>query len=198
VVTLASFLLPLLAALFGLPPYMGLMAGLGVVWLLIDLAKRARPQPTHLQANIRSFFQQTDIESIQFFVGILLAVAALHALGILHFVTELLLGSTPGVERLITTFTSLGVLSAIVDNVPLTAAAISALGDISPHLWVLLALTVGTGGSLLVIGSAAGVIAMGMVPELTFGKYLKTATVPALLGFIASVGVWLAQTAIFY
>lgn len=197
-ITLVSFLLPLVATLFGLPPYMGLLAGLGVVWLLIDVAKQARPQPTHLQAHIKKFFQQTDIESIQFFVGILLAVSALHALGVLTTITDILLGTNPDMGRLVTTFTSLGFLSAIVDNVPLTAAAISALSGISPQLWVLLALTVGTGGSLLIIGSAAGVVAMGMVPELTFGRYLKVATLPALAGFIAAIGVWLAQTAIFF
>ncbi len=191
--TLGSFLLPLGAAQLGLPPYMGLMTGLGIVWLLIDLLKRARPQETHLQANIRRFFQQTDLESIQFFLGILLAVGALHALGLLDIFTNALLGLDPSIERLVASFIGLGVGSAIVDNVPLTAAIISTLDYVPSQLWVLLALAVGTGGSLLVIGSAAGVIAMGMMPELTFGKYLKIGTVPALLGFIAAMAVWLAQ-----
>ena len=191
--TLGSFLLPLGAAQLGLPPYMGLITGLGIVWLLIDLLKRARPQETHLQANIRKFFQQTDLESIQFFLGILLAVGALHALGLLDIFTNALLGADPSVGRLISSFVGLGIGSAIVDNVPLTAAVILTLDYVPSQLWVLLALAVGTGGSLLVIGSAAGVIAMGMMPELTFGKYLKIGTVPALLGFIAAMGVWAAQ-----
>jgi Na+/H+ antiporter NhaD/arsenite permease-like protein len=191
--TLGSFLLPLGAAQIGLPPYMGLITGLGIVWLLIDLLKRARPQETHLQANIRRFFQQTDLESIQFFLGILLAVGALHALGILDIFTNIILGLDPSIERIFGAFVGLGIGSAIVDNVPLTAAVISTLDYVPSHLWVLLALAVGTGGSLLVIGSAAGVIAMGMMPELTFGKYLKIGTVPALLGFIAAMAVWVAQ-----
>ncbi len=198
IVTLISFLLPLGTTLLGLPPYMGLLAGLGIVWLLIDVAKKARPQPTHLQASIQKFFQQSDIESIQFFVGILLSVAALHALGILDHMTDLMLGSTPSLERVVSAFAGLGLLSALVDNVPLTAAAISALENISSSLWVLLAITVGTGGSLLVIGSAAGVVAMGMIPEMSFGRYMKVATLPALAGFIAAIGVWLAQRAIFF
>ena len=193
VATIGAFLLPLAATLVGLPPYLGLIAGLGLVWLLIDVAKQARPQETHLEARIKKFFQQTDLESIQFFVGILLAVAALHALGLLDLATNQLLGATPGFARQVATFAGLGVGSAIVDNVPLTAAAISALDGISSTLWVLLALTVGTGGSLLVIGSAAGVIAQGMVPELTFGRYLKIGTLPAAAGFAAALVVWLTQ-----
>ncbi len=196
--TFISFFLPVFATLFGLPPYMGLLAGLGGVWLLIDVAKKARPQETHLQANIRHFFQQTDIESIQFFVGILLAVSALHALGILHTATDFLLGAEPSYARLISVFSGLGVGSAIVDNVPLTAAAISALDGVSTSLWVLLAIAVGTGGSLLIIGSAAGIIAMGMVPEITFGKYLRIGTVPALLGYVGAVATWLLQHWIFF
>jgi Na+/H+ antiporter NhaD/arsenite permease-like protein len=191
--TLGSFLLPLGAAQLGLPPYMGLITGLGIVWLLIDLLKRARPQETHLQANIRRFFQQTDLESIQFFLGILLAVGALHALGLLDIFMNALLGFDPSVQRLAVSFAGLGVGSAIVDNVPLTAAVISTLDYVPSQLWVLLALAVGTGGSLLVIGSAAGVIAMGMMPELTFGKYLKIGTIPALLGFMAAMLVWTIQ-----
>lgn len=195
--TLGSFLLPLGAATMHLPPYLGLLLGLGLVWFLIDAAKKVRPQKTHLQADIKHFLQQTDIESIQFFVGILLAVAALHALGILDTLTGWLLGQSPTFMRLVGAFVGLGASSAIIDNVPLTAAAISSLEGVSSSLWVLLALMVGTGGSMLIIGSAAGVIAMGMVPEMTFGRYLKVGTVPALVGFVAAVGVWLLQAQLF-
>lgn len=197
-VTLGSFSLPLVASFFNLPPYLGLLAGLGMVWLLIDLAKQTRPQATHLDAKISKFLQKTDIESIQFFVGILLAVAALHALGLLDILTEMLLGQDPGWGRLVGAFVGLGFGSAVIDNVPLTAAAISSLSGISQSLWVLLALTVGTGGSLLVIGSAAGVVAMGMLPELTFGRYLKIASVPALVGYIAAILIWIGQYQLFF
>jgi len=198
IATSGSFLLPLLAAGLRLPPYMGLVAGLGMVWFLIDVAKRTRPQETHLKARIKKFFQQTDLESIQFFLGILLAVGALHALGVLDLAMMWLLDDFPSSEKIATAFVGLGLGSAIVDNVPMTAAVINSLTDIPATLWVLLAISVGTGGSLLVIGSAAGVIAMGMVPQLTFTKYLKIGTLPALLGFIAAIGVWIIQYWLFF
>lgn len=196
--TFASFLLPLAASLIGLPPYLGILAGLAGVWLLIDIAKVARPQETHLQAHIKGFLQKTDIESIQFFIGILLAVGALHALGILHLVTDGLLGANASTLRIASGFVGLGAFSALIDNVPLTAAAIAALGNISSSLWVLLALTVGTGGSMLVIGSAAGVVAMGMVEGMTFTKYVRVATLPAIVGFLAAVVIWTVQYRFFF
>ncbi len=193
IATLASFLLPLIASAISLPPYLGLLAGLGGVWLLIDVAKHMRPKATHLEANIHHFLRQSDIESIQFFVGILLSVAALHSLGLLDIATQWLLGSEPSFTQLVTSFAGLGITSAVVDNVPLAAAAISAVHDVPSAFWVLLSLSVGTGGSVLVIGSAAGIVAMGMVPELNFGKYLKIAALPALVGFVAAIAVWVVQ-----
>jgi Na+/H+ antiporter NhaD/arsenite permease-like protein len=121
----------------------------------------------------------------------------MHAMGILDVLTEALLGHDATPSRIITAFAGLGVASAIIDNVPLTAAAISSLEGVSASLWVLLALCVGTGGSMLVIGSAAGVVAMGMLPGLNFGKYLRVATIPALLGFVSAVAVWIGQYALF-
>lgn len=194
---LGSFLIPLFVAPLGLQPYLGRLAGLGIVWIMIDFAKRARPQDTHLQAKIQRFLQHTDMESIQFLIGILLSVAALHALGILTIFATFLMGEAPSYMRTVLSFIGLGLGSAIVDNVPLTAAAISALQGVPSFLWVFLAIMVGTGGSLLVIGSAAGVIAMGMIPELTFTKYLRLGTVPALAGFVAAILVWLGQTIVF-
>ncbi len=102
-------------------------------------------------------------------------------------------GADPSVARIVAGNVGLGVLSSILDNVPLTAIAIQILNVTDPALWVLLAITVGTGGSMLVIGSAAGVIAMGMVKELTFGRYLKLAAMPALVSYLVGVGVWLVQ-----
>jgi Na+/H+ antiporter NhaD/arsenite permease-like protein len=198
IATIGSFLLPLVAALVGLPPYMGLIAGLGFVWFLIDVAKRARPQETHLKARIKKFFQHTDLESIQFFLGILLAVGALHAMGVLDIATNFLLNDFSSDGQIAAAFIGLGIGSAIIDNVPLTAAVISSMPHISAYLWVLLAIAVGTGGSLLVIGSAAGVIAMGMMRRLSFTQYIKIGTLPALLGFIAAMIVWAIQYWIFF
>ncbi len=194
----ASFALPVAMNGFNLPPYLGLLFGLGLVWVLIDVFKKVRPYPTHLEASIEELIKRTDIASLKFFVGILLAVSALHSLGILEVFSRLFYGSDPTIMRLILGNSGLGALSALVDNVPLTAIAIQALPAASPSLWVLLALTVGTGGSLFIIGSAAGVVAMGMVRELTFGTYVKIASFPALVGFITAIGVWAAQYYFFF
>jgi Na+/H+ antiporter NhaD/arsenite permease-like protein len=132
-----------------------------------------------------------------FFVGILLAVAALDALGVLTIISNLLLGSNPGSARIIIGNSALGFLSAIVDNVPLTALAIDLIPVADPSLWTLLAYCVGTGGSLLVIGSAAGVIAMGMIRELTSTAYVRIATMAVGLAYIAGIAVWGLQRLIF-
>lgn len=192
-----SFVLPVIFNQIHLPPYLGLLLGLGIVWLIIDLFKQIRPKPTHLEASIDEFIKKTDIPSLKFFIGILLAVSALANLGILETASHYLYGEEGSLIRIVFGNIGLGFLSAIVDNVPLTAIAIDVLPTPDPNLWVLLALTVGTGGSLLVIGSAAGVIAMGMVKELSFGNYLKHAFVPALAGYIAGISVWAVQYFVF-
>lgn len=192
-VTLLSFSLPLVMNLIGLAPYFGLVLGLGFVWSLIEFIKSKSNHHTHLTANIDKLLQKTDIASLQFFAGILLAVSALHALGVLEFVSSYIFGKNPDMNRFIIANSVLGLLSAVVDNVPLTALAIDIIHTTDTHVWVLLALTVGTGGSFLIIGSVAGIVAMGMVKELTFDKYLKIAGVPALIGYLVMIAVWLVQ-----
>ena len=192
-IVLMSFTLPLVMNVIGLPPYMGLMIGLGAAWMFIEFAKTRSRKETHLSANIDGLLQKTDISSLQFFIGILLAVSALHSLGILEVLSHIVFGADPSFARLVGGNTVLGLLSAIVDNVPLTALVIDIMKVNDPVLWVLTALAVGTGGSALAIGSVAGVVAMGMVKELTFGAYLKYATVPALIGYAAAIGVWYLQ-----
>ena len=193
VLALASFGLPLLVAQFGLPPYMGLLAGLAIVWIMTGVLARVSDRQTHLTADIEQFLRNVDIPSLQFFVGILLAVAALNALGVLSRISTTLLGSNPGVERIILANSALGIMSAIVDNVPLTALAIDLIPTTEPRLWTFLAYCVGTGGSLLVIGSAAGVIAMGMIRELTSAAYVRIATSAVALAYVAGIAVWGVQ-----
>jgi len=108
-----------------------------------------------------------------------------------------LFGENPADSRLILGSILLGVFSAILDNIPLTAAAIDILQTTDFRIWVLLAICVGTGGSMLVIGSAAGVVAMGMVKELSFMKFLRIATIPAAIGYVAGIGVWYIQYLVF-
>lgn len=194
----ASFTLPLFTSLIDLPPYVGLLLGLGIVWLVVDGLKRIAPKETHLSASIEDFLKKIDIPSLKFFVGILLAVSALSAVGVLDYMTGFIYGhGTASETSIVVGNIALGLLPSILDNVPLTAIAIQILDTTNVSLWVLLALCVGTGGSLLVIGSAAGVVAMGMVKELSFYKYFKIAFVPALSGFIVGVGVWALQNYIF-
>lgn len=195
--SLISFSFPLFMNMIGLPPYMGLLLGLGFSWLLIEFIKTKSHKETHLEANIEHLLQKTDIASLKFFVGILLSVSALQVLGVLEIVSHSIIGEHPDFTRLVFGNSILGFLSAIVDNVPLTALAIDIIKVNSPEMWVLTALAVGTGGSALVIGSVSGVVAMGMIKGLTFDKYLKIATLPAIVGYVAAIGVWLLQYRIF-
>ncbi|MCB9819011.1 sodium:proton antiporter NhaD [Candidatus Nomurabacteria bacterium] len=190
----ASFVLPPLAHLIGLPPFMGLLLGVGLVGLTIGwFSNNAKHRDSHMSMEIEKLLGKLDITSLLFFIGILFAVGALGFLGVLDFISASLFGEDPAMSRLVAGSVLLGAFSAILDNIPLTAAAIDILQTTDPHLWILLAICVGTGGSMLVIGSAAGVVAMGMVKELSFTKYLKIAAIPAALGYIAGIGVWYIQ-----
>lgn len=193
-----SFILPLMAHLAGLPPFMGLLFGVGMVGLVIGFfANTAAKRESHLSMEIEKLLGKVDITSLLFFIGILFAVGALGFLGILDGISHGLFGADPSDMRLIAGSVLLGIFSALVDNIPLTAAALDILQTTDFRLWVLLALCVGTGGSMLVIGSAAGVVAMGMVKELTFKQFLKIASIPAALGYVAGISVWYVQYLVF-
>jgi Na+/H+ antiporter NhaD/arsenite permease-like protein len=196
--TFASFTLPPLAHFFGLPPFMGLLFGVGVVGLLVGwLANTAGAKESHLAMEIEKLLAKLDITSLLFFIGILFAVGALGFLGILDHISHYVFGENPADSRLIAGSILLGAVSAILDNIPLTAAALDILQTTDFRIWVLLAICVGTGGSMLVIGSAAGVVAMGMVKELSFSQYVKIAAVPAAVGYVAGIIVWYLQYLLF-
>lgn len=192
-----SFLLPLFMTVIHLPPYIGLIFGLGVIWLVVDLAKQRTPHSSNLSMSIEKFFQKTDIASLYFFIGILLAIGALRHLGILDEISYKVFTAKPSTTRVITGNIFIGGLSAIFDNIPLTAAAIDIVKTADPSLWVLLAFTVGVGGSLLLIGSAPGIIAMTIIKELSFTAYLRVATVPALIAYCLGIIVWFVQYNLF-
>jgi Na+/H+ antiporter NhaD/arsenite permease-like protein len=195
-VALGSFLLPLAASALRLPPYVGLLVGVGVVWVLIDVCKRSTSRQTHLDASIDALLKNADSPSMLFFAGILLTVGGLHALGVLDAVGHYVYGDAPSQKTLIAGNVTLGLLSAVIDNVPLVAIAMKILNVSEVGMWVLLALTAGTGGSLFVIGSASGVVAQGKVKGLTFAMYAKICFVPVLLGYAAMVVVWICQRAL--
>ncbi len=193
-VAFGSFVLPIIMNIVHLPPYLGLLLGLGIMWLLIEYFKHwTTGFSDNQETSLEKLLQKTDLSSIKFFIGILLAVGALEATGLLELLSHSLFGSAPSDIRIIAGSVLMGLVSAVVDNVPLTALAIVIIHVTNPQLWVLTALTVGTGGSLLLIGSVSGVVASGMVPELTFGKYFQIASLPVLLGYFIGVGVWAIQ-----
>jgi Na+/H+ antiporter NhaD/arsenite permease-like protein len=174
---------PIFKTLTHLPPYLGMMLALGVLWIIsevinpnMDAAVRRKYTAGHALARI-------DMPSVLFFLGILLAVSALQAMGTLQHFAEYL-GSTIGDNRIIITL--IGILSAIVDNVPLVAASMGmySLETYPPDdmIWQYLAYCAGTGGSILIIGSAAGVAAMGM-EKIDFIWYLKKISFLAFIGY---------------
>jgi Na+/H+ antiporter NhaD/arsenite permease-like protein len=193
-----SFCLPFLMTLINLPPYFGLILGLGIIWMTIDLARLQRPESTKLSMSIDKFFQKTDISSLYFFVGILLSISALEYMGIMEEMSHALFSSNPSFMKILGGNVAIGFLSSIFDNIPLTAAAIKIVKTSDPNLWVLLALTAGTGGSLLLIGSAPGIVAMNIVKGLSFTKYARLATIPALFGYAAGILVWFIQYRILF
>lgn len=198
VITVASlsFLLPLVSKAIGLTPVIGILLGVGVTWITVDLLRSVSRVRTHLTASIENLIQKIDVASLKFFVGILLAVGALEVMGILEKLSAVLFPAGSSFWHIVAGNGFLGIASALFDNIPLTAIAIDIIPTTDPSLWVLLAITVGTGGSLLSIGSAAGVIAMGMVPKLTFVKYFKLAFVPALAGYVVAIGIWVLQVVV--
>jgi len=183
-----SFAMPVIFSIIGLPPFLGLLLGLGVVWIVNDY-KAKKGSEHHKNGDIINMLEKADVSTLMFFIGILLAVGAIAHMGILDYLGGHLFGDG-SINRLIAGSVALGGVSSILDNVPLVAAALKIFPETKDIIWILLALTAGTGGSLLVIGSAAGVAAMGQVKELNFSYYFKTATVPALAGYIAGVIVW--------
>lgn len=192
---LISFSFPLLMSFVGLPPYIGLLFGLGLTWCVIELAKTKsrKEHQTHMTANIDKLIQTVDISSVKYIMGILLAVGALSAIGVLTWMSTTVIGETPSDAYLIAINVGMGIMSGIVDNASLVALAIPTIPTEDPMMWSLTAIMAGNGGSLMIIGSAAGVVAMGNCKQLTIGKYLKIATLPVALGMVAALVVWLVQ-----
>lgn len=182
--------------ILNLPPFIGILLGLSAVAILIDF--RHKQGKLKKKTNkIVNVIKTIDMATITFFIGILLAVNALAFTGVLAEIAKFLFGQNPAENEnaLILGNTIIGIISSVFDNVPLTAAVMDMLPQTVAHqYWILLAITAGTGGSMLIIGSAAGVAAMGQVPELTVKDYLKKGTLPAFLGYMGAILVWYFQT----
>ena len=185
-------LVPVFKTVTHLPPYMGILLGLGVVWVFSEIIHSNKDDERRRPLSVAHALSRIDTASILFFLGILLAVGALEATHILGSFADFL-NQTVGNLDIIAMI--IGASSSVVDNVPLLAATqnMYSLSEfpMDSKLWLLLAYTTGTGGSILIIGSAAGVAAMGM-EDISFTWYLRRISTLALLGFLAGVIAFLA------
>lgn len=184
---------PVFKTLTHLPPFLGILFGLGILWAVGDLVHRQKPDADKYRLSLVRAMTRIDMSSIVFFIGILLAVAALEHTHILSSLAQWL---DQKVGRLDVIVFIIGLVSAIVDNVPMVAASMGmyslAQYPTDSFLWEFLAYCAGTGGSILIIGSAAGVAAMGL-EKINFIWYLKKISGLALVGYVAGAAVYLVQ-----
>jgi Na+/H+ antiporter NhaD/arsenite permease-like protein len=173
---------PVFKAVTGLPPFMGMLISLSIMWLITDVIHHRYEQRHHLR--VPHILTKIDVSSILFFLGILLSVNALESTGILDSAAEWL-NRHMGNEAIIAS--TIGVVSAVIDNVPLVAATMG-MYDLqstptdSP-LWLMIAYAAGTGGSILIMGSSAGVALMGL-EKVDFFSYLKKISLPVFIGYV--------------
>jgi Na+/H+ antiporter NhaD/arsenite permease-like protein len=188
---LSLLFVPLFKTLTGLPPFMGMLFSLGAMWLITEFIHSGNDQVDKHHLSVNYVIRKIDTPSILFFLGILLSVAALQSSGTLTALADWM-SNEIGEQRVVVV--ALGLLSSIVDNVPLVAAAqgmysLEQFPQDHPF-WQFMAYCTGTGGSILIIGSAAGVAAMGLT-KIEFFWYLKRISLWALLGYAAGAVVYL-------
>jgi len=187
----ALVFVPVFKTFTHLPPYLGMMLGLGVIWVVSEMINPEADEAARRPYSASGALSRIDSSSVLFFLGILLAVGALESMHLLSaFATWL--DQTVGSQAVIVTL--IGMLSAIIDNVPLVAASMGmySLADFptDSFIWEYLAYCAGTGGSILIIGSAAGVAVMGM-EKIDFIWYLKRVSLIAMLGYFAGAFTYL-------
>jgi Na+/H+ antiporter NhaD/arsenite permease-like protein len=189
-------LVPVFKGVTHLPPYIGMVFSLGVLWLITEFFHRNNSEDRSAFSVSRAL-QRIDMSTILFFLGILLSVTALESAGLLSMLGTFLekqIGNTTAIVF------SIGILSSIIDNVPLVAAAMKMypLSHFSAnhHFWLFLSYCAGTGGSILIIGSAAGIAAMGMA-KIDFFWYLKKVAPIAFLGYCAGCLVYILELKLF-
>jgi len=185
----AIVFVPVFKTLTHLPPYVGMMLSLAIVATFAEIFSKAKINITSIDSEsdanqtsspVQSSLSKIELPSILFFLGILLAVAALESLGLLFHFAEDLNATIPNTDIVVSL---LGIASAVIDNVPLVAASMGMFSiPIDDPIWHLIAYSAGTGGSILIVGSAAGVVAMGM-EKINFFWYFKKISWLALIGF---------------
>ena len=191
-------LVPVFKTVTHLPPCMGMLFGLGVLWLVGDLVHRQTEDLRKQRLTLVRALTRIDMSSIVFFIGILLSVAVLEHTHILSSIAQWL---DKAVGRQDVIVILIGLVSAVVDNVPLVAASMGMYSleqyPVDSFFWEFLAYCAGTGGSILIIGSAAGVAAMGL-EKIDFIWYLKKISGLAFLGYAAGAAFYIAEHALFY
>ena len=193
---------PVFKTLTHLPPFMGILLVLGVLWTVTEIFHYNTAEDDTMAKRVSDLLSKIDLSTIMFFLGILMAVAVLQEVGVLTLMGSVLDTTFEGNHFLVTGI--IGVLSSIVDNVPLVAGCmgmypVAAAGDMAVDgiFWQLLAYCAGVGGSMLIIGSAAGVVVMGL-EKITFGWYLKKITWVAFVGYLAGMLIyWIERMLLF-
>jgi Na+/H+ antiporter NhaD/arsenite permease-like protein len=193
---IALLLVPVFKTITHLPPVMAMILALGILWIIVEVLYRGKEE-ARKNYSVSNVLRRIDTPSILFFLGILLAVAALESMGQLKTMAAGLDTTLKNPNLIVL---SIGLLSSIVDNVPLVAASMG-MYDLSQYpkdhyFWEFLAYCTGTGGSALIIGSAAGVAAMG-IETISFTWYLKRISWIALAGYFAGAFVYLAMEGLF-
>ena len=196
---------PVFKTITHLPPFVGILLILGILWTVTEIfyANLSLPEETGgMQKRVTNMLSRIDMGTILFFLGILMAVACLETIGALELLGDGLNTTFNGNHYLVTGI--IGVLSSIVDNVPLVAGCmgmypVAATGDMAVDgiFWQLLAYCAGVGGSMLIIGSAAGVVVMGL-EKISFGWYMKKITWIAFVGYLAGILIYWAERSMFF
>ena len=192
---------PIFKTLTHLPPFMGILLVLGLLWTVTEIFHHNTSEDDTMAKRVSDLLSRIDLSTIMFFLGILMAVAVLQEIGVLTAMGEGLNEAFSGNYYLINGI--IGVLSSIVDNVPLVAGCmgmypVAAEGAMAVDciFWQLLAYCAGVGGSMLIIGSAAGVVVMGL-EKITFGWYMKKITWIAFVGYLAGILWYWLEKAVF-
>lgn len=190
---LMLILVPVFKTITHLPPFMGILIGLGILWISTEIMHLRKDEEHKHTYSVVHALRKVDAPSILFFLGILLSISALQSTGILRQLAQWLTTTLHNDNIIVI---SIGLLSSVIDNVPLVAAA-QGMYDLNQYptdhyFWEFLAYCTGTGGSALIIGSAAGVAAMGM-EKISFFWYLKKISLLALLGYFAGVITYILQ-----
>jgi Na+/H+ antiporter NhaD/arsenite permease-like protein len=190
-------MVPVFKTVTHLPPYMGMLIGLGLMWIITEFLHSEKDEEDRKKFSVAYALRKIDTSSILFFLGILLAIAALESSG---YLSQTATWMDDHIKNESIKVMSIGLLSAIVDNVPLVAASMG-MYDLQQYptdhyFWEFLAYCTGTGGSALIIGSAAGVAAMG-IEKIDFFWYVKRVSLLALLGYFAGAVVYILQEKLF-